>query len=80
MILINSTDYPTPMYFAHRKGWITYNEQIKNKVYRQSLQEHGLKYIVILKRSFGTVIPLDLPIMIENEDYTIYGLKTKEDE
>ena len=72
LILINSGEYPTPMYFAHRNGWINYNNQIKDEQYIQNLKETGLKFIVILKRSFGSNIILDLPIILENKDYCIY--------
>ena len=72
LILINSGKYPTPMYFAHRKGWINYNNKIEDKQYIQSLKEDGLKFIVILKRSFGTNITLDFPVILDNQDYCIY--------
>ena len=71
-VLLSSGEYPTPMYFAHRNGWINYNNQIKDEQYIQNLKETGLKFIVILKRSFGSNIILDLPIILENKDYCIY--------
>jgi 4-amino-4-deoxy-L-arabinose transferase-like glycosyltransferase len=73
-ILINSGDQPTPMYFAHRKGWVTFNDSIKNESYLLKLKQKNLKYIVILKQSFGTDIELQLPICITNEYYTIYKI------
>lgn len=72
LILINSGNYPTPMYFAHRKGWITFNENIADSAYISDLQEKGLKYIVILKKTFGTELILDYTTVFQNEDYTIY--------
>ena len=74
LILINSGNYPTPMYFAHRKGWITFNENIFDREYISGLERKGLKYIVILKKTFGSDISLDYPVMLENEDYTIYSV------
>lgn len=75
LIIINSGDYPTPMYFAHRKGWVNTNDKIRDDEYIQSLKEKGLKYIVILKRSFGTEISLNqYNKVLENEDYRIYEL------
>jgi 4-amino-4-deoxy-L-arabinose transferase-like glycosyltransferase len=75
LILINSGSYPTPMYFAHRKGWVTTNEQIRDEKYIDSLKVKGLKYIVILKRSFGYEILLTrYNKVLENEDYCIYKL------
>ena len=73
LIVINSGDYPTPMYFAHRKGWVTCNDSIANREYISKVKSKGLKYIVILKRSFGS--NLELPVytrIFNNEDYAIY--------
>lgn len=75
LILINSGNYPTPMYFAHRKGWVNTNEKIKDEEYIESLKYKGLKYIVILKRSFGSEVMLNqYKRVFENEDYCIYEL------
>lgn len=75
LIIINSGNYPTPMYFAHRKGWVNTNDKIRDEVYIKSLKERGLKYIVILKRSFGTETSLNrYKRVLENEDYSIYEL------
>ena len=71
LILINSVN-PTPMYFAHRKGWATTNEEMMNEDYIQSLQPKGLKAIVVLKRAFGNDLHLNKPLVFENEDYKIY--------
>ncbi len=74
LIVINSGDYPTPMYFAHRKGWVTYNEKIKDVKYITDLKTKGLKYIVILKKTFGEEIKINYPVVFNNEDYCIYSL------
>jgi hypothetical protein len=75
LILINSGYLPTPMYFAHRKGWINTNENIQDEKYIENLKYKGLKYIVILKRSFGTEIVLEkYNKVLENEDYCIYKI------
>ena len=73
LIVINSGDYPTPMYYSHRKGWVNFNDSISNPVYITKLKTNGLKYIVILKRSFGS--NLELPVysrIFNNQDYAIY--------
>lgn len=75
LILINSGNKPTPIYYAHRKGWVTFNDSIKNPVYLNKLKRKGLKFIVILKKSFGDEIILDYPICYSNTYYTIYELK-----
>lgn len=75
LIIINSGNYPTPMYFAHRKGWVNTNDKIRDEEYIKSLKDKGLKYIVILKRSFGTETSLNrYKKVLENEDYSIYEL------
>ncbi|MEY1637922.1 ArnT family glycosyltransferase [Tenuifilum osseticum] len=75
LIIINSGSYPTPMYFAHRKGWVNTNDKIRDEEYIMSLKGKGLKYIVILKRSFGTATSLNrYRKVLENEDYSIYEL------
>jgi hypothetical protein len=78
LIFINSGAFPTPIYFSHRKGWIGSNEEISNEQYISKLKKEGLKYIVILKRSFGTEIALNQYLKVmENEDYCIYKLQPR---
>lgn len=72
LIMINSGLFPTPMYFAHRKGWVETNEKIMEKEYLEAAIKLGLKYVVILKRALGTEIKLDYPCVFNNEDYAIY--------
>lgn len=77
LILINSDWEPTPMYFAHRKGWVNSNEMIKKPEYMEVLIGKGLKYIVILKTSFGTEIKLEqYEKVLNTKDYCIYSTKT----
>ncbi len=75
LILINSGYLPTPMYFAHRKGWVLPNEDIQNQAYLQELIDSGLRYIVIIKRTFGTPTQLELPVVFEDENYCIYSIE-----
>lgn len=75
LILINSGGYPAPMYFSHRKGWILSNEEILIQKNVDDLILKGLKYIVILKRTFGTEIILNQYTQyINNQDYCIYKI------
>lgn len=75
LILINSGLFPTPMYFAHRRGWVNTNEKISNETYIKDLKQKGLKYIVVLKRSFGADLYLNkYQVMLNTEDYTIYRI------
>jgi 4-amino-4-deoxy-L-arabinose transferase-like glycosyltransferase len=73
LIVINSGEYPTPMYFAHRKGWVNSNDSIRSQTYVNNLKNKGLKYIVILKHTFGEEV--DLPQyenVFNNQSYSIY--------
>jgi 4-amino-4-deoxy-L-arabinose transferase-like glycosyltransferase len=73
LILINSGEFPTPMYFAHRKGWVNSNDRIQDVIYVNELKTRGLKFIVILKRSIGSEIELEgYEVMFDSEDYVIY--------
>ncbi len=72
LIAINSGDCPTPMYFAHRKGWIASNETLANAVFVSEIKNKGLKYIVVLKRAFGSQILLPYKIVFDSNNYTIY--------
>lgn len=77
LILINSGEFPTPMYFAHRKGWVDYRYQIERKYYIDSLTNKGLKHIVILKRAFGETFQPGIDSswnkVHDDEDYKIYS-------
>lgn len=77
LILINSGEFPTPMYFAHRKGWVDYNEKIEKRPYIDSLSNLGLKHILILKRAFGTEtqpgIDSTWKSVEDNQDFTLYS-------
>jgi len=72
LILVNSNECPTPMYFSHRKGWLASNFQLKQKNYIKNLKENGLRYIVILKKKYGNDIDLNYKIVSNNKDYKIY--------
>lgn len=74
LIIINSNDYPTPIYFTHRKGWITTNDKLENENYIDSLKELGLKQIVVLKKTFGSDVKLKYKKAFSNQNYTIYKL------
>jgi hypothetical protein len=74
LIVINSNDTPTPMYFAHRKGWLDYNAKLKDKNHIKALKSRGLKLIVILKQQFGVDLTLNYPVVLDNENYRIYKI------
>ncbi|PKP47997.1 MAG: hypothetical protein CVT92_16505 [Bacteroidetes bacterium HGW-Bacteroidetes-1] len=72
LILINSGEYPTPMYFAHRKGWVSSNSNVGDTSFINSLRPLGLRYILILKRSFGTNQILEYECLYDSENFSIY--------
>ena len=74
LIMINSHPFPTPMYFAHRKGWIQTNEEMQDPKLINAAKRKGLKHILIMKRSFGNEIELPYQKVIDNEDFAIYSL------
>lgn len=74
LVFINSGPIPTPMYFAHRKGWIGDNAFVKKESNIEQMKFSGLKGIVILKRTFGTDIQLPYEEVYNSEDYRIYRL------
>jgi 4-amino-4-deoxy-L-arabinose transferase-like glycosyltransferase len=74
LILINSGNVPTPMYFAHRKGWVDVNESLTNQTYIAALKKKGLRFIVILKKVFGTDLQLHYESVFENADFRIYKI------
>ena len=75
LIIINSGDIPTPMYFAHRKGWINTNEKISDLNYITELKSKGLKYILILKKTFGEDLLINkYTLLADNEDFRLYKI------
>lgn len=74
LIFINSGEVPTPIYFAHRKGWIGYNAQLEKPAFVDSLKSLGLKRIVVLHEGFGSGMVLNYPQLVETEAFTIYSV------
>lgn len=78
LIVINSGEEPTPMYFAHRKGWVAYNEQLSDASFIDDIRQRGCQYVVVLKRAFGSCMTMDLAVVFDSDDYTIYSLNRKD--
>ena len=74
LILINSGKVPTPMYFAHRKGWIADNSIFLNADTLRVMKSKGLKWVVVLKRTFGHNIMLNYKQRYTSKDFSIYEL------
>lgn len=77
LVAFNSGKYPTPLYFSHRKGWTLKPSLMENPIQLQVLQNYGCKYIIILKKHFGEEQNLDLPLVVDNDDYKVYQLGLK---
>ena len=73
-IVINSGLVPTPMYFAHRKGWVTSNDSLQNPAFLSRLKKAQCKFVVILHKRFGRSIHLPLTTAAHSSDFTIYQL------
>jgi hypothetical protein len=73
LIAINSGDFPTPMYFAHRKGWILKNEDLSNETYLEDLKRKGLKFIVVLhNNNTNHEFNRNFKILLVADAYSIY--------
>lgn len=75
LIVINSGENPTAMYFAHRKGWVAGNDQLSDTNYLNDLRKHGCKCVVVMKRALGENVDMQLPLLLDNENYAIYHLE-----
>lgn len=74
LIAVNTGDNPTAIYFAHRKGWVTSNDELLNDAFREKIRQKGCKYIVVLKRYLGGELYLPLTAVMDTEDWTVYKL------
>ena len=74
LICVNSGFEPTVMYFTHRKGWLATNEQLQDEAFVSDLHQHGCKYILVMKRVFGSDVELPYANVFYSEDYDIYAL------
>ncbi len=75
LIVINSGNNPTPMYFAHKRGWVIYNSKLAKKDFQAEIINKGCKYALILKQAFGSNINLPFRVEIETEDFKLYNLQ-----
>ncbi len=73
-IAIASGAKPHALYFAHRRGWLLSNKEIKNTENLTLLQKKGCKYALILKSVEEGDALLQLPIVAENTHFRIYTM------
>lgn len=74
LVVINSGEYPTPLYFAHRKGWLANNDQLRDQDFVNDLKTKRCAYAIILKKGFGTEISLPYTMLLSTEIYDLYEL------
>lgn len=76
LIVINGSAFadPTPMYFAHRRGWVIGNNDFSDRVYLDKLKTNGCKYAVIVKRLYGD-LDLAFPKVYDSANFKIYKIQ-----
>jgi hypothetical protein len=76
LIAINGGfEYPTPMYFAHRRGWSVTNSYLQDGNALSGLKQNGCKFIVILKRMENGDVDLNLDKAYDSEYFKVYKVK-----
>ena len=73
-IVLNSGSNPQGMYFAHRRGWLASNAELKNPNFRRMLKSKGCQYILITKKLWKRDLKLNLTHVFEDENFRIYKL------
>jgi hypothetical protein len=73
LIVINGSQSPQEIYFAHRKGWTVDNKMINRKDLTY-LKESGAKYLIINKESFAAPIEY-FPKIYSGTNYDFYMLE-----
>jgi len=68
---------PTPMYQAHRRGWVEPNEFFLRPGQLDRLRMKGCRYIVILKKFSGD-LDLALEKVYDSEQFKVYKIAARE--
>lgn len=74
LVVINSDEYPTPLYFTHRKGWLASNANLQNQAFVNDLKAKGCNFIIVLKKRFGKNVDLNYSKIYDSEEYSIYQI------
>jgi hypothetical protein len=74
LIVVNSNEYPTPLYFAQRRGWLASNDQLQKPKFVEQLREKGCSYALVLKKRFGTEVNLPYERSLETDLFILYKL------
>lgn len=73
LIAVNSAQVPTPMYFAHRRGWTVRNADLTHPGFLDSLSALGCARVVVLKHTFEQDVAVPWPVLLERDAYRIHG-------
>jgi len=71
LIVVNSGEVPTPLYFAHQKGWTLSNVVIQRTGTLDSLATLGCTRVVVMKHTFEGDVHLPWPDVLERPAYRI---------
>ena len=75
LIVINGGEHnPTPMYFAHRRGWTIEDPKLADSLYIKSLKDRGCKYVVQATKLHGET-SLPYPVVHQSEYFKVYKLE-----
>ena len=71
LIVINTDQVPTAMYFAHRKGWLARNHDLQRPAFIDSLAALGCRYVVILKDKGEGDVELPRPVVAGTQYFRV---------
>jgi hypothetical protein len=74
LIVVNSGAIPTPIYFAHRKGWTAYGTDLARPFYCDSLAALGAQWLVIVHTGYEGAMRCDLPVVVNNAHFTVHRM------
>jgi hypothetical protein len=74
LIVINGGQSPQDIYFTHRKGWTSENEQITSPQFLDSLTNLGATYLIVDRSKLYNQFD-SLTRVYQDEYYSIYDLK-----
>ena len=69
-IAINGNGNHQLIYFSHRKGWNSTNQQLADADYLQKIASRGCNYLVVDKHAFQTYTKYK-KIIFDNKDFDV---------
>ena len=78
MFVVNTSPYcPTALYFAHRRGWSVYSQDLQNQSFLDEIKSKGCKFVLVCKTKYGVEsdVVLELPQLFESDYIRIYRLE-----